>query len=673
MVRAVFDFGISEILNPDDLTCQVKFDQSISANLTLIEGELRLTGEAYKILYDAYKGFYCNVYACRLQIECAGVWNTIAIGEIYTSDCEFDIDRCILTVPFNDLGFSSSINPNKSIVVAVNADKSKNELAITGAVPVEVAFASFSGVGVNPPSAPYPIAYRMGDVFRCLIAYMSDGKVNFASDYFTTGFGRRYFLTTGKSLRANANSVPRVSFEDLYDFFRKRRNLAFGFTIINNQVTIKIEPASYFQNGSTILTLTQLSNVVRAVDKSRIYSAINVGTTIFKEFNDCDSGNTQCGLVQFPYVAFKDEQFALCGQCNLDNVLDLRSSDIACDSNVIQDCIQFGATDNDDTAIVLDSITEYNINIIVPGSPFVIQNADPLGINQPQFNPSLTNEQSIAAWVPDLPCGVFDTLAGFDETKLPASGEFTSATEPIQSILLDDDYPAPLWRSAFDYVGFSQYYDLTVDPGSNLIIDDGTIYVSPALQYVNVTVDWNLANVTSNAGQIVATRVSLIIEDASGLELRREVSNETTLFAQIAPVAQLSETFTNVLLNIGDRVRFDFQLRRVNNIATGGGLAAVEMIVRPTNITNPYQTTFNLTFSEFLLNGLLQPSDPDFSARIAKFNYPINRAQFGAILSNPTGIIKWSEGTQLRSARISNANINGLGTKFETDFELIEI
>jgi hypothetical protein len=676
MVRALFDFGITEILNPDDLSCTVKYDSAISASITLIEGQMQLTGRAYQVLYEDYKQTYCNVYPCRLQIDCEGQWQTFAIGEIYTIDCEFDLDKCIVSVPFNDLGFTSSINPNKSIEVAVNAIATKNSLPIAQAQSVEIAFSDIVNVfGVIPPAPPYARAYTMRDVFRVLIAYMSDNKIGFVSDYFNSGFGRRYFLTTGKSIRAKVDNVPKVSFAQIFDFFRKKRNLAMGFEVVGTQINLRIEPAAYFDNSNSIITVTQLSNVIRAIDKQRVYSAVDVGTSTFKQATDCDGGNTSCNFTQIPYVGFTDEQFAFCGECNLDNVLDLRTNTILCDTNVIQDQAFFNATDNDEAVIVLDSVIEYNINFPLPGTPFVIQFADPENIGRRQFNPSLTNKASIEAWLPEIPCGVFETLGQFNQSNIPYLGEYVvpSGIPTVQTVLLNNDFPAPLYRSAFDNVGVSQQYDVATDPGNNALVDNGTVYISPTVQLVDVAVQYNMTFLSASGAQIIGSRAALIIQDSTGAEVQRIFGPEVVQFATVAPASQLGATFTDVFLNVGDRLRVDFMVRRVNNIPDVSGLIPVQMVVRATNITNPFATTVNITFKEYFFNGLIDPGSADFSSRLARFGKPINKSQFMSILANPTGIVNWSESNQIRKGRINSATISGLGTKFETNFEIIEI
>jgi len=264
-------------------------------------------------------------------------------------------------------------------------------------------------------------------------------------------------------------------------------------------------------------------------------------------------------------------------------------------------------------------------------------------------------------------------LAEYDPVLINGSGNFNGGIDPAIEILLDDNFPAPLFGSAYEQFGITQAFNTIVQVGTNIYYELGTFYVSPTIQFCTINFQYNIDAISAAAGQLVSARPVLIVFDSFGNIVKKIFGSETGSFFATAPLPnQPQHTFANVLLNVGDILRFDVEVRRVNNVAGPGGFIPVQMIVRRSAIVRPWQTSFSLTFTNYLLPNDLEQGVLAFNARLANFSYQLNNAQFLSIINNPGGIIKWGESNQVRIGRINSATINGIGTTYETEFEIIE-
>ena len=170
----------------------------------------------------------------------------------------------------------------------------------------------------------------------------------------------------------------------------------------NGRPLLRIELASYFiQQGATV-NLYDQPNISLAFDRERLYSAVSFGSSPVLEKEECTGG--VCTFTQTPFRGFREETFGFTGECNTSTVLELQTSKIVFDTNVIEDVYRFDAEDRKlDPFIVqcywYSSTGEYR------ASQF-----DPYNTGQTVYNGELRNIYVSNNWLSGYPNSLYSFL-----------------------------------------------------------------------------------------------------------------------------------------------------------------------------------------------------------------------------------------------------------------------
>lgn len=354
-MRYKYKFDGVEYGNPDNwetLITRLKRDEASRGLLFSQDATLQFSNNEYKFFFDKLNidGF-CSETLIEIFEDCnqSGNYKLKFKGIAFTSDCEFDIDKCIVTVKVQDVSFYAKINNNKSLKVSLKGDKSKNGVAITQAY----------GITINMfyPCDPAAIADRAGipylEALRYLVAFMTDDEVAFSCPPLEVG-GEFYGLaiTTGQALTDVLTTTinPLVSFAEAYENLWKKLNLSFYIDESGLKPTMVMDYTSVIFAQDNLFTLEDVVGLKQSVATTDLYSQIKLGsgTTLDETVGDCTTGAFSESI---DFLGCKEESFVILGKCNIDKTLDL-TTDWIVSSNVIQD-IYINSNDSENDSIVI--------------------------------------------------------------------------------------------------------------------------------------------------------------------------------------------------------------------------------------------------------------------------------------------------------------------------------
>jgi hypothetical protein len=652
MVKDDLEFWVDGVLfespnNPEDFGIKINYDNEINAVYTTFDNDLDFGGQLYNYLFNKLKedGF-CGLVNVSVYYTCNNNKQLIAECYINQADCKFDYDKCSVKVKFIDDAFASKINNNKNIKFTIGVANgtqpvTKNGISFT---PIQSAvyygqnYFDFRNPATNtvlPSNLGTRRCIRIYEAFQFLVYAMSDFTVEFQSDYFDTGFGAQFLLTSGQVLYADQNFVgATVSFNDLYDACRKLFNLGIGFKRVNNKATLIIEEASYFQNSAFLVNLYDQPGITMNLDAQRLYSNMAIGSDTFLEEWQGVEGRQKLTFPQVAFRGFKSGEFGLTGVCNADSVLDLVVKEIIIDSNVIEDVIVNQNQNYVDNVFILQYDGNTAFGQIVYG--------DPLNIGQTIYNPALVCDQIATRWIGAVPNSIYEFYQGYDDTQLPFDADSDNSSVYVgincgiaQTYLFDLNQPtdiatSPVYlsdRNIGEYVAFNV---VNTNPGSNF--DPNYSYYAPAPLLGTFNASIRIVQcLTANPGQIVYLRIVFKRFNAAAELIQTYPDIYTNYFVggAFSPFALTHSA--NIFMNTGDYVRVDIEAYK-----TLAGLGAPILL---TATSGSLHTSFD-AIPVSLKGGELQAYDPaDFKAFVYDFERPLSQAQIYDIINNPFNAI----------------------------------
>ena len=619
--------------NADEFGVSVSLDSNINARIVSFDNDLLFVGGVYQYIFDNLVDTGgCSLIDVEVQYECGGTWKRLANGYIIVSECSFDLDKCQVKTKIYDDSFSTKINNNKSIPFYSNSDITKNLQPIVPPTVYDVSF-------FNPVTGDFDVVNLVGcikiyDALKFLVSCMSDNFVDFESDYFSGqinnfGYGKTLMMTNGLAIRTPNQAPTQMTFDKLYESLNKKIRL--GMVIqrqANGRPLLRIENYDYFQQLGESCNLYDQPNIKMAFDKSQLYAAVNFGSDPFLYPSQCDGGNGGCTFPQISFRGFRDETFGILGDCNTGNVMDLLSSDVVFDTNVIDDIFRFN-NDQYDLGMVL-----VDCNFFGPTNMIFADDQDPLGIGGHVYNADYINEQVSQNWLGGFPNSLFQYLSlSFNpfDTIISAKSNYTNGSEPFWPI----DNGSNLTYSGYNS-SYIQFNDEFYDP-NNLF--DGQNYGVPFTGLYNVKGSVALDKVSDSL--ISKTRqLQVLVKrfDSSGTLLQTSYG----ALSQIKPLtAQMYCDFDiQISCNQTDIIRIDivgnllqsvgpFDQKLKNSITD----TSIPPISRATNLYikgTPFEPT------------ALVDVDPNSVRRLDySFERPLRMEEIEAILDNTSRPIKF--------------------------------
>lgn len=343
----------------ESVVLSVERDSQLDGVFYKYGSPLTFVGDGYTALKAKYDASFCNTATLKIQSRCnvIGTFVTLFEGVIQISKCIFNLSDCYVEVTLSDDVITAKIANNWRVSGVINTDRSIGRTSITPATDVNIDL-------FTPSTGTYDktgrMAYTVYEAFEWLVAYMTDGSVQFASATFGGGGDYEYwYVSTGLALRDTANeTAPDISFYDLYVGINKL--IPLGFWVEDNAGTprLRVEERSYFYSSTNMLNMRNIGGdgLMAKVSEELLYAKVEMGTKTYTNRND--SGGP-FNFLDETFFGWKPQEYGFAIACNIDNSLDLRT-ELICDNNTIED-ILINSNDEYDDEVVLIIGEEYSL------------------------------------------------------------------------------------------------------------------------------------------------------------------------------------------------------------------------------------------------------------------------------------------------------------------------
>jgi hypothetical protein len=394
----------------DELIERFGFNKELSGYISELSGQLEFTGDAYNYLF----GLMVNDVAADVTLVIFENGVEVVSGTIFLTDCEVDRMNRVLTTEVARKGYMSIIDQNKQILCTLNVGKSKNGVSIY-TNPIN----NFRIPDINNNLIDDNTGRRgvyLFDAFKTIVEFMSDGQVSFLSDYldYTVATPTQASLTalfTGRSLRSSAFSTyPSISFKELFDDMNAMYNLAFSYIEIGGLAYVRIEEKRYFKETAQSTILEDVPNVVQSMDRTSFPAKVVFGSSEVAE--------DKTYLPDLRFLGMNEEEYHLGGQTNIDTELNLGTTTIITDPNIIQDILPTGTSnvkyDKNVCAVVMD-LTDINRAKMTE---------NPSSAGDYYLNVFLSNENVALRWFDQIPISIYAFLGAGN------NGAYVNLTTP---------------------------------------------------------------------------------------------------------------------------------------------------------------------------------------------------------------------------------------------------
>ena len=439
-----------------------KWEDSISVDRTLkgllvqSDVSLEFTGLGFQLLKAREdRGGQDELVSVRVEQLCseAGDYNTIYNGTFFINQVEFDLIQCIAKCKMQDNGYYSKIYKNKSLEAYIETGKSKNEVSIQSVGRCYVKYLD-PCTGIEPVSN-LPTAWRVSEILRFLIRYMSDDEMDFYSSLFDVG-GYWEFLTIsqGKYIHVDGSapsddSGPVLSFELLLNELNSKDDLWFYVDTTKVKPTLVIERFDTLFTSKVVHKFANVTKLSTTYDITQMYAKVNFGSGEIKKkgTSDCADG---AYYEEVDFVGCKDETFTILGKSNIDATLNLKG-DFIVSPNIIQSIIYDNIQDFDDNFFFIDC------KEVATTTPFVrlwANQKDIYSFGWQIFNWRLMNNEVCDRYFRGIPNSIAKWLgsdAGRFKAKTQAqSSVISTSPSTYEPVRFENDYGMVAGEQCFD-------------------------------------------------------------------------------------------------------------------------------------------------------------------------------------------------------------------------------
>ena len=312
---------------------------------------LNFVGDGYWTLRRLFEENYCNEVDYTLEQFCNGGWDVKCECKIILSDVVWNLSKCTADTPITDTAVGARILNNKSVTAFALATLSKSGVAITPVPPIDL---EVYDPAANEATylATKRIAYDWKLCMQHLLAFITDGLVGFRSDWYDAlPDDERFCLVNGVNLRTASIEArpPEYSFRDLWEFAWKSDNLMAGIEQTEQGPVFRVETEAFWYAAPGSIILLDQEDIEQSIDTDLLYASVKMGS------QGAIKNEAIAAKYSLPYVGlrtFSEESYALEGQCNTDNALDLELPFIVC-TNAIEDAVVNNDDGNDDEVFVI--------------------------------------------------------------------------------------------------------------------------------------------------------------------------------------------------------------------------------------------------------------------------------------------------------------------------------
>jgi hypothetical protein len=461
MAQLIFKLDGQVVPNPinwQSLGYTITRDQNINILFSELKGTMDFWALGFQILWNARVN-KCELLPYSVDIDCNGRIYTF-VGNVVVSDITYDLDKCIASAELIDDNFQARVNNNKSLEVDFRQRILKDLINFQPEITKRTITLPVGLINFRTD------AYFLTDSFQYILNFITDNKVTFQSQFLQRPENRTIMITLGQYIRffgqvelegstITVNQRPLeppsvvLTFERLFNTITRKLGLVGAF--IGNKFIL--EDYAYFDNQPTVLQFFDQAEIKLSFNQDEIYSAVQLGAEPFLENWECTGG--LCNNYQRDYFGFKKEQYWFEGNCNIDRQLELLTTEIIFDTNIIEDIIRFNNESFDTNVLIIKCNAEPNP---ITGS-YSVETANPLqGLTEPYFNAYFRNNEAMnrrfGGYIPSVAATVIQDQIDFDN----ADGLFrvqSSLGDPVTAIIELDEATFQ-FKSYFEI--FGQYY-----------------------------------------------------------------------------------------------------------------------------------------------------------------------------------------------------------------------
>lgn len=634
----------TEIIGWEDMTTTIK--RAKGGILITQDVKLRFKGAPYKHLYSAFFGEgYCTELETVIHESCdeGATWNKIHTGLIKNSAITINETNCIAEAIVFDDSYYARINNNRSIETAF-AGKTKNGETIP--TPTQQNLKMFNPADGSPALVDNVPAYRVHDVLKYMVSFMSDDGVDFLTDHLNAGTFKNLCVTNGYALRTGLLSPDHpliFQFGKTFDETHKKLNISFNIEDGAKPV-FRLENKPFFYQDTVVAELTDVNEIIIKTKNQEIYSQIQLGS------DDTDKAVELHFPDDISYEGFKDEKFFLLGQCNdLDNILNLKSTWIIA-SNIIEKLVM--KFEDDGTGVLIsdagndgdDSFDDEIFLISCEETPYISGQFLPtktnwLAATPPYFyNAELRNSQCVNRYLGFIP----NSIAGY----------FGVATNRFKAIKTTDEewtdttIPVPPTGEIETPVSFE-------NDSTGGAFDDGNNYSNSIYEY------------TCPFGGVYSFNQFFTYTQAGLYNFPDNWFSFTLMFKRYdsggVAGGVLLQTLTATTTTHPSNGTFTKSFSGTMNCNAGDVVVVSVQIVLDGSFTLPLHQSFKMLAGSYFectdaitgADGVVATSDPnDYKIIQVDFTHPINSALFRTIKANPKGKFKITSNGRSRLAWI---------------------
>lgn len=349
-----------------DIVSSIKRNKEINSIFITTEAQLTFKDDGYDYLMNKYNESFTTSVSVELQEYVNGSYQIFFTGIIFLRSAEIDRQQCTIKVEIEDNSFYSKIDNNKGIEVFPFAEQTKNSASdplntqynLTACAYIKMqmfdpADGTTIGVLVNPPYSG--AAYPVFNLFEYIISFMTDNTVGFSSPLFGVGGDYEGLVVTcgivlrqydpasggGTTEQDFKDHFPKISFQQLFNEVNKKINIGMYVDYSYTIPTIIIDRAYNIRTNATTFRALNILGLTEKIDEEQLYSSVRLGS------NQVNNNSYLHFPEDISFVGFKEEQFIVIGESNIDSELDLVSNWII-SSNEIEDLVIQGADGKDD-------------------------------------------------------------------------------------------------------------------------------------------------------------------------------------------------------------------------------------------------------------------------------------------------------------------------------------
>lgn len=594
-----------------------KRDEAIRGLMYGFNATVEFYGTGKDLLRTAYDSSPCGW--AEVDIEWRAIasdaWEVLALGRIYLNEIEWDLLKGTAVCKIADRSFNSVIATNKGVKGYCNVPLSKAGGDITGhEAPAYDLKIPDAVTGLYSYSGK---AYKVYDVLRWAVAFMSGGEVGFESAAFGVGGDYEFYaIASGYNIRVNDDSpAPYISFEELYTDLAKLFCLSFWIEDVGGVPTIRIEVENDTFSDTSSTSIGGLYKVRESLFEDRFYAHVFCGSVTTQ---GADGGTYKYPDVRL--LSHKSEEYNTQIDCNLDTSLNLRVATLVTDANVIDDLVRVSPTEskNDERVFIINYFDDSGTMNAVR-SEF----KDSAGTVFAHYvNDSLLNERVLNRWARHIPVGAANyydasdyTCVATDSGSIVTSGLVAPIVYDPGKVTFDTDVSDP--GAAFNTV--SSFYEVPAD-------GIYTFFANFRMTFDGV---WS-------GNSLVSLQVIIVRWDSAVATRLGEVINKNTWVVPTGTPWRVPNNWGTLYCGAGDKIGIYIEAHAdgftQGVLVAGGG-------------SDPGRT-FNIDSGRFectwfsVGGGSVTTSAIEYlRVRLHEFEKPIEKDEYDAIIAAPTSAI----------------------------------